>query len=653
MAEILGIVSSVITVVETAGKLGSSAIKLKRLWDEVQDVPRDEFQQTRNMVRSDRAAIRSLEYCRRAVTELEGLVEDMQLQVTNAKKGRRTIAKFKVVIKKSMLEQFHERLGSALQLLSIAQQTYLIALTRAQPSIMLSEFQSLQAQSCETDMPRAVTVEDETDTDDETVIFLRDAGSRRRNYAIQSCQSKPAWSNLKRLPVRSPGFLPAFAYEVTEVSGKPSFTGKPQVYQARLQFPWWLARKAWDFHVCKAYDGWKIQLTPWCIRPYDSNVFKYAFEGMTEELLAAIGTKDASLYDRNWIGFNLLDYALAFPHIDLCKSLLSMGLNFGDNQAKRIACYCYRLGQSNVTLDAMLEWNQFLADRGDFDDELETLVCTPDAIDDINGLYLPRMLWYIPGLLEIVKKTTVFNFDQIATTVGFRIYTWQDVDMGVLLDILTSQDLVSPACFWAQQPHYPCQNPFFMEYVLRLMSKVGRSSSLVPIGDERLLARWLFKGSPPEGVIEVNRLGSSYLNAACRGHRNYMGIHFRGSWGFYEGLELDGTIRHMPSVMQMWLEDLMEAGVDLEAFGRLEEAFLPAGALELMVKLYGDWYHASRGPYVVSLEYGPRPEDWKIGYDPCVEEFAGEFWWLLAKERERSMPGPMPGGWESDSDDGW
>lgn len=35
MAELLGI----ITVVETAGKVGSSILKLKRLWDEVKDVP--------------------------------------------------------------------------------------------------------------------------------------------------------------------------------------------------------------------------------------------------------------------------------------------------------------------------------------------------------------------------------------------------------------------------------------------------------------------------------------------------------------------------------------------------------------------------------------------------------------------------------------
>ncbi|KAK7414794.1 hypothetical protein QQX98_006396 [Neonectria punicea] len=146
MAELLGVVSSAITIVETAGKLVSSAIALKRLWDEVQDVPdsirrqmqhlemlvpvledmEDEFRQTRNMLRNDRAAIRSLEYCRKAMEELEVLTRDMQMQVTAARKGKRTLAKFKVTLKKGVIQQCHERLASTLQLLALSQQTYLM-----------------------------------------------------------------------------------------------------------------------------------------------------------------------------------------------------------------------------------------------------------------------------------------------------------------------------------------------------------------------------------------------------------------------------------------------------------------------------------------------------------------------------------------------
>ncbi|KAG5813708.1 hypothetical protein H9Q74_003811 [Fusarium xylarioides] len=93
MAEILGLASSIITIVEVAGKLGTKTIRLKRLWDEVQDVPASiqrcieqleilapaieemdhEFERTRTMIRNDSAAKRSLEYSRKAVETLDTL----------------------------------------------------------------------------------------------------------------------------------------------------------------------------------------------------------------------------------------------------------------------------------------------------------------------------------------------------------------------------------------------------------------------------------------------------------------------------------------------------------------------------------------------------------------------------------------------------
>ncbi|KAG7435089.1 hypothetical protein Forpi1262_v004658 [Fusarium oxysporum f. sp. raphani] len=93
MAEILGLASSIITIVEVAGKLGTNTIRLKRLWDEVQDVRASiqrcieqleilapaieemdhEFEKTRNMIQNDSAAKRSLKYSQKAVETLDTL----------------------------------------------------------------------------------------------------------------------------------------------------------------------------------------------------------------------------------------------------------------------------------------------------------------------------------------------------------------------------------------------------------------------------------------------------------------------------------------------------------------------------------------------------------------------------------------------------
>jgi DNA repair ATPase RecN len=146
MAEILGLASSIITIVEVAGKLGTNTIRLKRLWDEVQDVPASiqrcieqleilapaieemdhEFEKTRNMIRHDSAAKRSLEYSRKAVETLDTLVRDMETQISAGKDCRRLVAQLKVRIKRDVIEDHQHRLTSALQLLSLSQQTYLM-----------------------------------------------------------------------------------------------------------------------------------------------------------------------------------------------------------------------------------------------------------------------------------------------------------------------------------------------------------------------------------------------------------------------------------------------------------------------------------------------------------------------------------------------
>lgn len=146
MAEALSIASSVIAVVQVAGKLGTSTLALKRLWDEVQDVPAGisiciehldmltttlddmdgELQQTRDVAQNSNAGKKSLQYCHRVKTELEAMVLDMQQQIHDARKGKRTLTKFRVKLKKAAVEEYQQRMQYAIQLLTLAQQTYLM-----------------------------------------------------------------------------------------------------------------------------------------------------------------------------------------------------------------------------------------------------------------------------------------------------------------------------------------------------------------------------------------------------------------------------------------------------------------------------------------------------------------------------------------------
>ncbi|KAK2044797.1 hypothetical protein LZ31DRAFT_541664 [Colletotrichum somersetense] len=148
MAEVFGIVVSAFTVAGMVSKFGTSILKLRSLWEEVQDAPEDIRQRIRQLaivkpmleemeaglrgdgqrkIRDSSAAGLSMEYCRQAIDELELLAEDLQRRISRAKRSR-GLVKLKVTLKKDVLQRYHERIQFALQLLALSQQTYIMHL---------------------------------------------------------------------------------------------------------------------------------------------------------------------------------------------------------------------------------------------------------------------------------------------------------------------------------------------------------------------------------------------------------------------------------------------------------------------------------------------------------------------------------------------
>ncbi|KAF6817218.1 hypothetical protein CMUS01_12144 [Colletotrichum musicola] len=70
----------------------------------------------------------SIQYCQQAVDELDRLADDLQRQITTARKSLRTIAKLKVTFKKDTIRGYQERLQFSMQMLSLSQQTHLISI---------------------------------------------------------------------------------------------------------------------------------------------------------------------------------------------------------------------------------------------------------------------------------------------------------------------------------------------------------------------------------------------------------------------------------------------------------------------------------------------------------------------------------------------
>lgn len=155
MAEVLGLVASGFSVAQVAGSLVTGSLKLKALLDEVKNAPetlRDMLDQLELLTpilceataegndatstsasrlpahsRVQKALRNALRACQTASEQLEFLTTDLMSQVDMARGGvRRKRAMVKVVLKKGTLAQYETRLQKTIQLLTLAQNTYIM-----------------------------------------------------------------------------------------------------------------------------------------------------------------------------------------------------------------------------------------------------------------------------------------------------------------------------------------------------------------------------------------------------------------------------------------------------------------------------------------------------------------------------------------------
>lgn len=146
MAEALGLASGVIAVVDMATKVGGASIKLKRLWDEVNEVPSvllekaelvqgwDElFEQAElqlatqtlpALVNNKMLLQKSAKKARSILAELQVMIDGFLEQSTIGRRYRRKVGSTKVVLRKSEVKALDEKLDEALTQFQMAQSLY-------------------------------------------------------------------------------------------------------------------------------------------------------------------------------------------------------------------------------------------------------------------------------------------------------------------------------------------------------------------------------------------------------------------------------------------------------------------------------------------------------------------------------------------------
>jgi hypothetical protein len=147
MAEAISLLSSAITIAGVTIRIGQAILDLKRLWDMVKEVPSDIMDLTQRLDCLDPSLLeiesifdsnkikrapylelaskRIVVYCRKALEDLDDLVRDLSSWI-NSHKTRKKAIYFRILLKKDTFRKLENRLGSAISMLSLVQQTYLV-----------------------------------------------------------------------------------------------------------------------------------------------------------------------------------------------------------------------------------------------------------------------------------------------------------------------------------------------------------------------------------------------------------------------------------------------------------------------------------------------------------------------------------------------
>ncbi|KAF4912403.1 hypothetical protein CGCVW01_v011147 [Colletotrichum viniferum] len=255
MAEALGLASGVIAVVDVATKVGGASIKLKRLWDEVNEVPSallekaelvqgwDElFEQAElqlatqtlpSLVNNKMLLQKSAKKARCILAELQVMIDGFLEQSTIGRRYRRKVGSTKVVLRKSEVKALDEKLDEALTQFQMAQSLYTMATLMYNP-ILAIENQSPHSpdkHQSTSDSPTARSDSGDESADDEVIYTTSEP---QINFPVSASRT---------------------------VVGRARFTlGSRGGFQFSLRTPDWLSSSVYSVIASRSIAGWSLHL---------------------------------------------------------------------------------------------------------------------------------------------------------------------------------------------------------------------------------------------------------------------------------------------------------------------------------------------------------------------------------------------------------
>ncbi|KAI0455437.1 hypothetical protein F5B21DRAFT_503254 [Xylaria acuta] len=627
MAEIIGFISGAVTIAEVTLRIGETILKLRRLWALVKDVPSYISDLTQKLECLDPSLLeietifdanqvekapylelalkRTVTYCRMALDDLNSLVRELNLSID----GHGTRAKatcFRILLKKDTIRKLENRLGSAINMLSLVQQTYLITLTRAQPDIIIRKWLTHTNRNNDLQFPTIA------------------------NHGVETRQNDPNFKHDNTCESNLSTVLQAHGH--SRVSDILTITKPSTRSKITLRAPRCISCKVWEICFTRAVGDWTFRLRSYSTRPSDSQVFQVARSGSPTSLWKLFDTGLASPYDRTIDGRTLFHEAARGLNVGTTRYLMTNCLSAFDTDN-------YGFYPLTHTLD-------FECDEKDAEEFVQTI-----ASDHTFG---SEFLEFSINDHSMYRNTRKTHSEEISSaTLEAEFSRWA---RNCFSSPWLPRALMQPA--WAKDKGHSFEHKAAIVLPINMVAAT-LGGAICPYPCRKCRSHsfdwetWLssaktaLQHTPDIHITHSPWIcGPEYKRLTALTRLLFHSLNYtthRRSDQWWE--------RHFLGELRVWLSTLKEEGVDLVDYGRRE--------LEIIhdEETYRDWdvavsyprrqdepYLYYRTPFrLIGFTYGPNPEDWVIYLSEPTDLFAGEFWGAINNPQPK-----IPGSWVDD-----
>ncbi|KAF2174532.1 hypothetical protein K469DRAFT_707637 [Zopfia rhizophila CBS 207.26] len=325
MAETLGVVAGGVAVIQIVSQVSSGILKLRALLEEIKNVPPMLARLIDGLeilvpLLTEVEAIQAnfppgdlgdatlklcIQHCRRSSQAIADMAISLSQEINSTRRVRRLSASLKVILNKDTLARLERELAGAMQLLMLAQQSYMTAVFRHNHDVLIS--------------------------------MVAPTGPPKQPDCLDSlCQHAKADSQ----------------------------TDSGDAHRSKWQY----LPSSWRSQLLgfTATSGWQMSIRSHPVRARDSQPFVYIRDGNLSGLLECFKRGEANPLDQDRNGWSLVHHAALGQHINICTRLLDMGVDINEranHQMTVLRCFA-SANPSTPPSQANLDFIGYLLSHG-------------------------------------------------------------------------------------------------------------------------------------------------------------------------------------------------------------------------------------------------------------------------------------------------